>query len=133
MLSMRTWGAQQLLQAIAVALALSLVSLSALAREGDVLAPLPAASSVGAGAAAGDRLLDCVNAPATARLCCREPAVGVQPLAPVRVRDADEEPALALRAVIFPARGIPAQSTAPPARGPDLALSRFILFGNFRS
>lgn len=132
-LSMQTWRALRLLQAIALAIAFSLVPLSALAGEADTLSPLPAASTAARGAAAGDRLLDCVNAPAAARLCCSEPAAGAQPLASVGLRDADEEPALAFQSVIFPARGIPAQRTAPFARGPGLALSRFILFGNFRS
>jgi hypothetical protein len=77
-------------------------------------------------------VLGCVNTPATDRHCCSEPAVEVQSSAPMRQRDADEQPALAFRTGIFPARGIPAPITTPLARGPSLALSRFILFGNFR-
>jgi len=118
-----------------VAIALSLVSLSVLAGVTGQLAPIPAAISAERDARADHRstLLDCVNAPATDRLCCNEAAVEVQASVPVRLRDADERPVFAFRPGIFAPRGIPARSTVPPARVPGPALSRFVLFGNFRS
>ena len=130
---MRIWQVFPFLRAVAIAL--SLIPLSALADGAGLVAPIPAAIDAERDAGAGHRLilLDRVNAPATDCLCCKEPTVEVQSSVPVRLRDAYERPALAFHTVIFRARGIPAQITTSLARSPGLALSRFILFGNFRS
>ncbi|MBI3938921.1 MAG: hypothetical protein HY323_18265 [Betaproteobacteria bacterium] len=122
-----------MVRAVAVAIALSLFPLSATAAKPGEHVPVTAAASAGHGVGAGGLWLrECMN-PAPSHFCCGEPTVGVQSLGPVRLRDADEHPALTVRLVVVPAQAHPAQSASPPARDPGPVFSRFIFFGNFRS
>ena len=121
-----------LARAVGVAIALSLVSLSAPADKPGGHA-LVTTAGITHGAGADGLRVGCMNpAPAQYR-CCSAPADEVQSLGPVRLRDADKQLALRSGLVVVPAHAPTAQPEFPPARDPGLFFPRYILFGSFRS